>query len=720
MMDNATASIRPHSKRLPEPVRNLEKVLKSYLDPDQVEAVHNAYLTSEAAHRGQTRKSGEPYIFHPVATAHILAEMAMDQQTISAALLHDTIEDTPLTKEQVLSQFGSPVAALVDGVTKLEKVKFSSAQEAAAESFRKMLLAMAQDIRVILIKLADRLHNMRTLDAMRADKRRRIARETLEVYAPIAQRLGMDQVKRELQDLGFRALYPLRFKVISEQVRSAKGRNEEKLQTIETALRTRLKAAGIAHSIEFRAKSPFSIYRKMKAKTIAFEDILDLLGFRIIVNSVSRCYQTLGVVHNLYKPRSGRFKDYIAIPKANGYQSLHTILFGPFGDPVEIQIRTPEMDTVSERGIAAHWTYKLDGESGGQTATRAREWLLGVLDMQKQAGNSIEFLEHVKLDLFPDEIYVFTPTGDIVELPRNSTVLDFAYSVHTDVGNQAVHAWVDKKLVPLRYRISSGETVKIITTPSAVPRPSWLEFVATSRARTAIRHYLKNLDHEDAVQMGHLMLDKSLASRGVSLDNLGEKRLRDFLTSVKLPRLEDLLREIALGNRMPSLVARQLFESSQDPVKTPQSREAALLLTGAEGSLVSYGNCCHPIPGDPVMGFLSAGKGLVIHRRSCRNLKELRKARDRWIDVAWEAAGPGLFSVALKVDVLNRPGVLATAASAISETDTNIEHVVHQERDGETSVLLFTLSVHGRKHLARVMRRLRRLELVIAVHRSIT
>lgn len=719
-MDNATASIPPHSKRLPEAVRYLEKTLKSYLDSEQVKAVHDAYLTSEAAHRGQTRKSGEAYIFHPVATAQILAEMAMDQQTISAALLHDTIEDTLLTKEQVLEQFGPPVAALVDGVTKLEKIRFSSAQEAAAESFCKMLLAMAQDIRVILIKLADRLHNMRTLDVMRADKRRRIARETLEVYAPIAQRLGMDLVKRELQDLGFRALYPLRFSTISEQVRGAKGRNEEKLQTIETALRTRLKAAGIAHSIEFRAKSPFSIYRKMKAKTIAFEDILDLLGFRIIVNSVSRCYQTLGVVHNLYKPRSGRFKDYIAIPKANGYQSLHTILFGPFGDSIEIQIRTPEMDTVSERGIAAHWTYKLDGESGGQTATRAREWLLGVLEMQKQAGNSIEFLEHVKLDLFPDEIYVFTPTGDIRELPRNSTVLDFAYSVHTDVGNHAVHAWVDKKLAPLRYRISSGETVKIITTPSAEPRPSWLEFVATSRARTAIRHYLKNLAHEDAVQMGHLMLDKALASRGASLDNLGDRRLEEFLASVKLPRLEDLLREIALGNRMPSLVARQLSVTNRDSVEPPQIKEEALLLTGTEGRLVSYGNCCHPIPGDPVMGFLSAGKGLVVHRRSCRNLKELRKARDRWIDVAWQTAGAGRFSVALKVDVLNRPGVLATAASAISETDTNIEHVVHQERDGETSVLLFTLSVHDRKHLARVMRRLRRSELVIGVHRSIT
>ena len=719
MMDNATASIRPHSVDLPKPVRELEEILKTYLDPEQVEAVHNAYLTSEAAHRGQKRKSGEAYIFHPVATAHILAEMAMDQQTISAALLHDTIEDTTLTKEQVLEQFGPQVAALVDGVTKLDKVKFSSDQEAAAESFRKMLLAMAQDIRVILIKLADRLHNMRTLDAMRADKQRRIARETLEIYAPIAQRLGMDQVKRELQNLGFRALYPMRFRIISGLVRNAKGRNEEKLQTIETALRTRLKAAKIAGSIEFRAKSPYSIYRKMKAKTIAFEDILDLLGFRIIVNSVSRCYQTLGVVHNLYKPRSGRFKDYIAIPKANGYQSLHTNLFGPFGDPIEIQIRTWEMDTVSERGIAAHWTYKLDGESGGQTATRAREWLLGVLEMQKQAGDSIEFLEHVKLDLFPDEIYVFTPSGDIVELPRNSTVLDFAYSVHTDVGNHAVHAWVDKKLTPLRNRISSGETVKIITAPSAEPKAIWLGFVATSRARTAIRHYLKNLAHEDAVRMGHLMLDKALASRGASLDSLGDQRLGTFLTSVKLQRLEDLLRDMALGNRMPSMVARQLCEAGLDPVESPQITEEALLLTGAEGTMVSYGNCCHPIPGDPVMGFLSAGKGLVVHRRSCHNLKELRKARDRWIDVAWQQAGAGLFSAILKVDVLNRPGAIATAASAISETDTNIEHVLHQERDGETAVLLFTIAVHDRKHLARVMRRLRRSELVIGVHRTI-
>jgi guanosine-3',5'-bis(diphosphate) 3'-pyrophosphohydrolase len=719
-MNKVADPLPPFSKKLPGPVLDLERTLEGYLKPDEIQQVHRAYLTSDQAHRGQTRQSGEPYILHPVAVTHILADMAMDHQTLMAALLHDTIEDTPLTKQAVLEEFGDSVADLVDGVTKLEKVRFSSQQEAAAESFRKMLLAMAKDIRVILIKLADRLHNMRTLDAMRPDKRRRIARETLEVYAPIAQRLGMNVIKRELQDLSFRAYYPDRYRVICDQVEQAKGRNEEKLTTIGNALQNRLQTEGINCQIEGRAKTPYSIYRKMKAKTAAFGDIMDLLGFRIVVENVSKCYQSLGVVHNLYKPRTSRFKDYIAIPKSNGYQSLHTVLFGPFGDSIEVQIRTRDMNRVAERGIAAHWAYKLGENGGDQTATRARKWLLGVLDMQKQAGNSIEFLEHVKEDLFPDEIYVFTPNGEIRELPRNATVLDFAYAVHTDVGNHAVHAWVDKQLVPLRHRLSSGETIKVITTPSAEPRPAWLEFVATSKARTAIRHHLKQLEHEEAIQIGHLMLDRALSALGTSLDSVSGPQLDKYLEAAKLSRLEDLLAEIALGNRMPRLVARQLAHSGSekyDPDLVP-AHEEALLLTGSEGHVISYGNCCHPVPGDRITGYLSAGKGIVVHRISCRNLSDYRRRYpDRLMNVAWDLDDRGLFSVGLKVEVHHRPGVLATVASAISETDTNIEHVIHQERDGETTLLLFIISVSDRKHLARVMRRVRGSKVVISVHR---
>ena len=678
--------------------------------------MREAFLTSEKAHRGQTRKSGEAYIHHPVAVAKVLAGMSMDVDTIIAALLHDTVEDTPLTQTDIVGEFGETVGALVDGVTKLEKVRFPSRQEAAAESFRKMLLAMARDIRVILIKLADRLHNMRTLGAMAPESRRRIARETLEVYAPIAHRLGMDSIRRELRNLAFKALHPMRYRVIHDLARAAEGRNQERLTTIRNALKSHLDSAGLRCVIEGRTKSPYSIYVKMKQKSGTFRDILDILGFRIVVGDVSECYRALGVVHNLYKPRSGRFKDYIAIPKSNGYQSLHTVLFGPFGDPIEIQIRTRDMDVVAEDGIAAHWTYKSD-EDHSVTARRARDWLMRVLDMQRQAGDSVEFLEHVKVDLFPDEIYVFTPRGEIKELPRNSTVLDFAYAVHTHVGNHAVHAWVDTELRPLHHPIHSGENIKIITTPSAEPRPSWLEFVVTSRARTAIRHYLKNLGHEEAVQVGHRLLDRALAGLGHSLEAIPEKRLEEYLDNAKLQRLEDLLADVALGNRMPGMVARQLVEEESES-DGGEIEADALMLTGARGNVVSYGNCCGPIPGDVITGYLSAGKGLVVHRRSCRNVKEFRKFPDRMIDVTWDPEEKGLFSVGIRVDVQNRPGALATVASEISEIDTNIEHVENRERDGVTSQLFFTLAVSGRKHLARVMRRVRRLPVVISVHRQ--
>jgi len=707
----------PLSPELPDSVIALEELVSSQLGQQALQDVHRAFLVGAHAHHGQTRKSGEPYILHPVAVARILADMAMDSETLIAAILHDTIEDTPLTKEEVVELFGEVVGEIVDGVTKLDKVRFSTQLEAAAESFRKMMLAMSKDIRVILIKLADRLHNMRTLGVMRPEKKRRIAKETLDIYAPIAHRLGMDIFKRELQNLSFQNLYPKRHEVITNQVRMATGRNEERLNTIQNALQARLNEEGIPCVVDGRGKSPYSIYNKMKTKTASFHDVLDVLGFRIVVDTVGQCYQALGIVHNLYKPRSSRFKDYIAIPKSNGYQGLHTVLFGPFGDPIEIQIRTKAMDTVAERGIAAHWAYKL--EEGANTANRAREWLLGLLDMQKQAGDSIEFLEHVKVDLFPDELYVFTPKGAIKELPRNATALDFAYAVHTDVGNHAVSAWVDKKVVPLRHRLNSGETVKIVTTKSAQPRAGWLENVVTSKARTAIRHFLKNLAHEEAVQIGHLMLDKALIRLGASLDNIGDERINHFLNQLKMQRLEELLAEIALGNRMPSMAARQLLEAEEEAqTETDQHENDAIVLTGSEAHVVSYGNCCHPIPGDPIMGYLSAGKGTVVHRTSCSNMKELRKSKDRWVSVVWSPDESGLYSVWLKIEVNNKPGVLAIVASSIAETDTNIEHVENRAVDAHTAQLLFMVIVKNRQHLARVMRRIRRSGLVISVHRG--
>ncbi|MEM9530488.1 MAG: bifunctional (p)ppGpp synthetase/guanosine-3',5'-bis(diphosphate) 3'-pyrophosphohydrolase [Pseudomonadota bacterium] len=718
-MQQATASGNTSSPAKPQDAfRNLRRKLK-YLSRRQVRRVERAFRISAEAHEGQTRRSGEAYIHHPIEVAEILAKLSMDDDTLVAALLHDTVEDTELTTEDVEAEFGPTVAALVDGVTKLDKIHFSSRQEAAAESFRKLLLAMTRDIRVILIKLADRLHNMRTIGAMSPDSRRRIARETLEVFAPIANRLGMENVRRELQELGFKALHPLRHRVISDHVRLAEGRNQEKMATIARALRKRLSGAGVRCRVEGRVKSAFSIYWKMRNRGNHFQNVFDVLGFRIVVDRVSRCYEVLGLVHNLYKPRTGSFKDYIAIPKSNGYQSLHTVLFGPYGDPVEIQIRTEAMHTVAERGIAAHWVYKERDDKPAATASRARQWLMQVLDIQQQAGDSVEFLEHLKVDLFPDEIYVFTPDGEIKELPRNATVLDFAYAVHTQVGNRAVHAWVDQDVRPLHHRIESGQTIKIITAPSGSPRSSWLEFVVTSKARTAIRHRLKRLAREDAVQVGHRILDKALAARGVSLDSLGEERINTYVAEAKLEGLEDLLADLALGNRMPGIVARQLTEHlgpvDEGAEDMPQE---ALLLTGSEGTVISYGNCCRPIPGDRVVGYISAGKGIVVHRISCPNVREFRKFPDRILDVAWDPEEEGLFTVSLRVDTENKPGALATVAAAISETDTNIEHVANLERDGEASQLLFTISVGGRRHLARVMRRIKRCPPVIGVHRD--
>jgi guanosine-3',5'-bis(diphosphate) 3'-pyrophosphohydrolase len=708
-MEAGTQALATAASNLPADVLALESRLGAYLAPDAVSRVRQAYKVGAQAHEGQTRKSGEPYITHPVAVAGILADLRLDAEAIVAAILHDTIEDTPLKRADIERDFGAEVAELVDGVTKLDKVQFRSRQEANAESFRKMLLAMARDLRVILIKLADRLHNMRTLSVMTPEASKRIATETLEIYAPIAQRLGMNRFKAELQDLAFRALHPLRHRVLEVRLKQTYGNRREGIVRTEAQIAAKLDQARIPCRLVSRVKSPYSIYSKMRSEHKSLVQVLDVYGVRVVVPDVMQCYQALGVVHALYKPLDGRFKDFIAIPKANGYQSLHTCLFGPNGTPIEVQIRTEDMDQLAEKGVAAHWAYKTDASPANSAQSRARTWLSNLIEQESGAGSALEFVESVKVDLFPDEVYLFTPKGDILALPRNATALDFAYAVHTDVGDHAVAARVDRRLVPLRTRLASGQSVEIITAPSAVPSPQWLEYVVSAKARTAIRHFLKRLQHEDAIELGHRMLDRALDEIDASLDSIPQESLEAYLAENRLRRLEDLLSDIALGNRMPAQVAQALTltQGGLDLGHVPRRGEK-ILITGAERGVLTFAGCCHPVPGDEIMGFLSAGKGIVVHRTDCRNVAEFRKLPERCVAIAWDREVKGEFKVMLRIVVDNKPGVLATVAAAIADAGSNIENVEYQERDLSTASMLFTIEVRDRKHLAAVMRRVRR------------
>lgn len=705
---------------VPGDVVALESRVAGYLGPAAAERIRQAYFVGASAHGDQKRKSGEPYITHPIAVAMILAELGMDLETLLAAILHDTLEDTELKRPELVAQFGETVAELVDGVTKLDSVRFRTRQEAAAESFRKMLLAMSRDLRVILIKLSDRLHNMRTLGSMAVESRRRIARETLDIYAPIAQRLGMNKFRSELQDLGFQALYPDRHRIISAQIDKmiSDGNWRAAMARIEEELKTRLDAEGVPSRIVSRLKSPYSIYMKMRAEQKSFAQVSDVYAFRVIVEKVMHCYQTLGVVHGLYRPLDGRFKDFIAIPKTNGYQSLHTVLFGPMGQPVEIQIRTEDMNNVAERGVAAHWAYKSGLSTGSSSSAqhRAREWLSALVDEQKATPSSMEFIENVKIDLFPDEVYVFTPKGRILELPRNSTALDFAYTVHTRVGDHAVAARIDERFAPLRTRLGNGQKVEIITAPSAAPTPQWLDWVVSGKARTAIRHYLKRLQHEDAIEFGHRMLDRALDALGASLEIVRRGVLDDYLAENRYKRLEDLLSDVAMGNVMPDAVAHSLLLAQGHPEAHHRISEK-ILITGSERGVLTFGNCCHPVPGDDIMGYATTGKGIVVHRVECPNVPEFRKSPQRCVEIAWDSDVVGDYRIELRIGVSNRPGVLAQVASAIAEAASNIENVEYQERDLMTANLVFTIEIRNRHHLANVMRGVRRLAVVNSVHR---
>src|SRR6188508_1971347 len=701
-------------------IGQLVSKIETYLPPDQVERVREAFDYAEAAHKGQKRKSGEAFITHPIAVADILADLHLDGATIAAAILHDVVEDTPSSMAEVEQKFGKEVAEIVDGVTKLDQIQFKSRKEAQAESFRKMLLAMVRDIRVIMVKLADRTHNMRTLGAMPLAKRRTVARETLDIYAPIAHRLGMHAIKTELEDLGFRSMYPRRYRVIENAVRRAKGNQKQVVGRISDSLRTALDRAGITARIEGREKDPYSIYQKMRRKKVALGEIVDVYGFRIVVEAVDTCYRTLGSVHSVYKPMPGRFKDYIAIPRANGYQSLHTTLFGPNGMPIEVQIRTEDMHKVAESGIAAHWQYKTGEDQGKSYRDRASEWLQHLMEMP-HGGSSEEFIESVKLDLFPDKVYVFTPRGEIRRLPRNATAVDFAYSVHTDIGNHCVAAKVDRRLVPLRTPLRNGQTVEIITAKGATPNPAWVNFVVTAKARAAIRHYLKGLKHSEAVELGKRLLTQALADLDVALKKVPEDRLQNVATEFNLKSAEELFEHIGLGERLSPLVARRLLPTDADAIAvgTEPSHGAPLAIAGTEGMVVSYARCCFPIPNDPIMAYLSSGRGVVIHREACGNLRNYRKQPDKWLTVTWQPNVDRLFNVEVRIDVANRMGVLAAIASNIATTETNIEHVAVDERDGDASTLVFDLQVRDRKHLAHVIKNLRKMPEVLRVTRML-
>ena len=699
-------------------VTQLLNKLETYLPPAQVDRVRDAYEFGAEAHEGQKRLSGEPYIAHPVAVAHILADLHLDAPTIVAAILHDVIEDTPTVKDEIAERFGADVAELVDGVSKLDHIQFRSRAEAQAESFRKMLLAMVRDIRVIMVKLADRTHNMRTLGSVPPAKRRTVARETLEIYAPIANRLGIHSIKTELEELGFKALYPGRYRIIEKALKRARGNQKQFVGKILDNLRGALEKAGVKGRVEGREKHLYSIYQKMRRKRAPLSSIVDVFGFRIVVDSIDTSYRTLGLVHGLYRPMPGRFKDYIAIPRINGYQSLHTTLFGPNGMPIEVQIRTEEMHRVAEAGIAAHWQYK-SGEDAGRTyRDRASEWLQHLMEMQ-HGGSSEEFMESVKVDLFPDKVYVFTPRGEIRRLPRNATAVDFAYSVHTDIGNHCVAAKIDRRLVPLRTPLRNGQTVEIITAKGATPNPAWVNFVVTAKARAAIRHYLKGLKHSEAVELGKRLLTQALADLSLALKKIPEERLQSAAGELNLKSPEELYEKIGLGERLAPLVARRLLPADAPPPTELASNIGPLAINGAEGMVVSYARCCFPIPNDPIMAYLSSGRGVVIHREACGNLRNYRKQPDKWLTVTWHPNVDRLFNVEVRIDVTNRMGVLAAIASNIATTETNIEHVAVDERDGDASTLIFDLQVRDRKHLAHVIKNLRKMPEVLRVTRML-
>jgi len=680
-----------------------------YLKPKDVARLAEAYRFSEAAHAGQTRQSGDPYISHPLAVAEILADWHLDGQTLMAALLHDVTEDTSVTNDEISDTFGKPVAELVDGVSKLDRIEFQSAEDAQAENFRKMLLAMARDVRVILIKLADRLHNMRTLGAVPPAKRSRIARETMEIYAPIANRLGLNSLYHELQELAFSHLYPSRYKVLAKATKAARGNRREMIGRTLEAVKRKLSESGIGASVQGREKHVYSTYRKMLEKHLSFSEVHDIFGCRVIVKDVPACYLALGALHSLYKPIPGKFKDYIAIPKANGYQSLHTDLIGPYGVPLEVQVRTEQMHRIAQSGVASHWIYKDDTDKLSELQKQTHRWLQSLLEIQHQSGDPQEFLEHVKVDLFPDEVYVFTPKGKILSLPRGATAVDFAYAVHTDIGNRCVAAKVNGELVPLRTELRNGDRVEIITASHAKPNPGWLQYVRTAKARSNIRHFLKTMQYEESAGLGERLLDQAIKALNGSLAEVDDASWERVVRDGGARSREELLADIGLGKRLPAVVARRLLKRG-DSTREDAKPGGSVVIRGTEGMAVQLATCCRPIPGDAIAGSIKKGQGLVVHASDCGSIVRSRKNEpDQWIDVEWDPRTTRLFQAAINAMVENRRGVLAKVASEIAEAGSNIDSITMAEDRAVFTNMHFVVEVANRQHLARVMRALRRL-----------
>ena len=695
-------------------------LLRAYLSQEEIEQVWDAYRYSDQAHKGQIRKSGEPYISHPVAVACILANLHLDVPTLLAALLHDVVEDTGVAISELRERFGPQVAKLVEGLTKLDKIELQTAVQAQAENVRKMLLAMSQDVRVILVKLADRLHNMQTLGVMKSGKQKRIAHETLDIYAPIANRLGLNVIYQELEDLSFKYIYPNRYKVIAKAIKTARGNRKEVISKILESIKTQLADAGIEADVEGREKHLYSIYRKMTGKTIKLSQVNDIYGFRVLVKDTASCYLTLGSLHSLYKPIPGKFKDYIAIPKVNGYQSLHTTLFGPFGTPIEVQIRSIAMHNIAQAGVAAHWLYKTTDAHLTKLQQQTHQWLQRLVEIQTESDDSHEFLEHFKVDLFPDEVYVFTPKGNILALPRGSTAVDFAYAVHTDVGNCCVAVKINHELAPLRTEMQNGDHVEIITSALAKPNPAWLNYVVTGKARSHLRHYLKSIKVTESAQLGERMLNIALRALHVEPLDITEKQWHKVMRDYDAKDKSEILTDIGLGKRVSLMVAHQLLASAQEvsPDAKEQKSFDKITIRGSEGMAVQFAQCCRPIPGDPILGFINKDKGLVIHTHDCKAIGKFRLDPDKWLDVEWDADPKRLFRVNLSIVVQNERGMLAKIAAGISEAGSNIDNVSAEESDGsQYSIINFTVQVHHRVHLAELIRNLRKIPEVVRINR---
>ncbi|WP_018152417.1 RelA/SpoT family protein [Leeia oryzae] len=689
-----------------------------YLPESDIKALEAAYRFSEVAHEGQYRKSGEPYVSHPLAVASILADWHLDPQVLTAALLHDVVEDTAVTKDELQELFGKSVAELVDGLSKLEQIEFQSHEEAQAENFRKMLLAMARDIRIILIKIADRLHNMRTLDVMRPEKQRRIARETMDIYAPIANRIGLNAVYQDLQDLSFRFLHPNRYQVLSKAVKAARGNRRQLIDKILAAIQQKLNNAKLAATVAGREKNLFSIYKKMQEKHLTFSEVLDIYGFRVVVEDEPTCYLTLGVLHSLYKPIPGKFKDYIAIPKANGYQSLHTTLFGPYGTPIEVQIRTREMHRTAEDGIASHWMYKSTDGTLNDAQQRTHKWLQRLLDIQSESGDAAEFLEHIKVDLFPDEVYVFTPKGRILALPQGATAIDFAYAVHTDIGTHCVAARINYELMPLRTRLRSGDRVEVVTDPAAFPNPSWLSFVSTGKARSHIRHYLKTMQFSESVALGESLLEQALDVLAPQREALPEVIWDKYLKDIGVKSKEEVLTDIGLGKKLSMVVARALLKLS-GVVMAEQQQIPAIQLRGWESSALHYGKCCYPLPGDKIVGLVTKGQGLVVHVADCPAVTQSDVNPENLVEIDWDPPSGKTYEAGLDVIAVNDRGVLAQVASVISDHNANIVNVQLEEFEQRPNFtfIRFLLQVQSRAQLEDIMRNLNVMQVVETIRR---